>query len=118
MPTMPLNQLAFLSECLALRMAKRNGPAVSYIPKNGIPIRPGVGPEAECSENGISIPTRCLAGIPLYCQLSPRATAPCSVAFSSHRSGGFRNHGEAHLSPDGIVFCLATPKRSRHSTGA
>src|SRR6266849_763394 len=118
MPTMPLNQLTFLSESLALRMARRNGPAVSYIPKNGIAIRPGMGPEAECSENVNSIPTRCLAGISLYCQLSPRATAPCSVDFSSHQSGGFRNHGEAHSSRDGLVFCLATPKRSRHSTGA
>src|SRR5712692_1535860 len=112
MPTMPLNQLAFLSECLALRMAKRYGPAVSYIPKNGIPIRRGIGPEAECSENVNSIATRCLAGIPLYCQLSPAATAPCSVLcpvdFSRNQPGSFRNYGEAHLSRDGIVFCLAS----------
>lgn len=97
MPTMPLNQIAFLFEWLALRMPKRNSPAVIFVRENGIPFRPGIRPEAEFSNNEHSISTRCLAGPPLYCQLSPVATA--------------------RLSRDAIVFCLATPKRSRHSTG-
>ncbi len=41
MPTMPLNQLAFPSERLALRMVKKNGNAVNFFRKNGIPVLPG-----------------------------------------------------------------------------
>jgi hypothetical protein len=41
MPTIPLNVLAFLSEWLALLMAKKEWHAVIFVHADGIPIPPG-----------------------------------------------------------------------------
>jgi len=46
---MPLNQLAFLSAGLALRMGKKEVACLIFVHKNGIPFRPGMRPEAEFS---------------------------------------------------------------------
>src|SRR6266478_9393379 len=51
MPTIPLNLPAFLSEWLALRMAKKEWHAVIFVHKNGISIPPGHTPEAAFSGN-------------------------------------------------------------------
>ncbi|OLE97469.1 MAG: hypothetical protein AUG75_07925 [Cyanobacteria bacterium 13_1_20CM_4_61_6] len=52
MPTMPLNQLAFLSAGWLFAWRKRKSHALIFVHKNGIPFRPGMRPEAEFSVNG------------------------------------------------------------------
>jgi hypothetical protein len=76
MPTMPLNQLASLSEWLALRMLK-DGLRMPSFPfeRMAFPFRLGIRPEAEFSHNEKSISKRSLAGSLLYCPVSPAATA-------------------------------------------
>src|SRR6266851_4870435 len=102
MPTMPLNKLAFLSEWLAPRMGKRNGPVAIFVQKAASPFRPGIRPEAEFSDKENSISRRRLTGALLYCRLSPAATASCSADFSGNHSPG----GPEIMEKRG---CCATP---------
>jgi hypothetical protein len=88
-----------------------------FVHKKRIPFRPGMRPEAEFAGNGKCISTDCLAGALLYVQLCPASTALCFANFTGARPGLSRKDGEARLSRAAIDFCLATPKRSRHSTG-
>ena len=60
--------------------------------RTAFPFRPGIRPEAEFSGNENCILTRCLAGILLYCQLSPASTAPCSSDFIGTHPGISRNY--------------------------
>src|SRR5258708_11374567 len=47
MPTIPLKQMAFLSQSLAHRMTKRDGPCRYVCQKNEIPLHAGKSPDAE-----------------------------------------------------------------------
>src|SRR6266403_2224751 len=90
MPTIPLNLLAFLSEWLALRMAKKEWHAVILVHKDGISIPPGHTPRSGVlRQQEFLFFTRCLAGFLLYWQLSPRSTAPCSANFIGTQPGDF-----------------------------
>lgn len=80
-------------------------------------FRPGLRPEARFSSNENSIPARSLAGSLVYCSLFPAAIVPSSVDSSSNQPASFRYYAGARLSHDANIFCLASPKRSRHSTG-
>src|SRR5438477_12254013 len=90
MPTMPLNQLAFLSEgrILANDEIHSRTPSRSSI-KTVCPFQPGMRPEAEFSGNGKGISTGCLAGALLYIQLCPASTAPCCGNFIGARPENF-----------------------------
>src|SRR5260370_10615552 len=116
MPTMPLNQLASLSEWLALRMAKKNGPAVNFVRKRH-PHSARAYALEQFSDSENSISTICLAEVLLYCQRSSPTTAPHSVGSSWHSSGSSQNHGGTRRSRGAILFWLATPRRSMQSTG-
>src|SRR6266851_2368714 len=80
MPTMPLNQLAFLSECLVLRSLKRARTSASS-ERTLFPSCPSTAVAWTSPGNAHFIAKRRLAGALLYCQLSPAATARRPASF-------------------------------------
>src|SRR6266403_1607858 len=94
MPTIPLNLLAFLSEWLALRMAKRSFLPSSSSTQTAFPFRLGIRPEAEFAGNKNSFFLHAV-WLGSYCTGSSLLDQPRRVPqISSALSRGFRERIE------------------------
>ena len=108
------------SACLSIRGAgSSNGGKGSRMPssssiKTASPFRPGMRSGVLCQRE------LHLDRLLPYCTVSPLlpSTALCSAKFHRHAAGDFAKRlRSAAVARRRWTFCLATPKRSRHSTG-
>ena len=89
MPTIPLNLLAFLSEWLALRMAKEEWHAVVFVHKTASPFRPGIRPEAGFSGNENSFFYALLGWVPIVLSALPFINRALFRRFHRNSAGDF-----------------------------
>jgi hypothetical protein len=89
MPTIPLNLLAFQSEWLALRMAKRGRMPSSSYTKTASPFRPGRRPEAEFSGNENSFFYMLLGWAPIVLSALSSINRAVFRSFHQYSAGDF-----------------------------
>src|SRR6266566_6467038 len=89
MPTIPLNLLAFLSEWLALRMAKRSSLPSSSSTQTAFPFHPGRRPEAEFSGNENSFFYKLLGWVPIVLAALSCINRAVFLRFHGHSAGDF-----------------------------